>query len=72
MDQLFKSKVTDEVLKCPLCNTEVTIEKIKESRKADKEKRKQKKANMIIPVVNEISNVGMNGPNEVAGTEINS
>ena len=27
---------------------------------------------MIVPVVNEISNVGMNGPNEVAGTEINT
>jgi hypothetical protein len=40
IDNWFKSKIEDEVHKCPLCNADVSIEKVKEAIKKKKEDRR--------------------------------
>lgn len=40
IDNWFKSKIEETSHKCPLCNSEITIEKVKEAKKLNKEKRR--------------------------------
>jgi hypothetical protein len=47
IDNWFKSKIEDEVHKCPLCNAEVTIDKIKEAKLKRKDERKKKRESRI-------------------------
>ena len=54
IDQVFKVKVVDQVYKCPLCNCEITLEKIKIAKKEEREKRRAKKGNIIIPFMENI------------------
>ncbi len=41
IDNWFKSKIEDEVHKCPLCNAEITIANVKEAIKKRKEDRRK-------------------------------
>lgn len=45
IDGWFKSKITETIHKCPLCNGEISIEKIKEAIKKRQEDRKNAKDN---------------------------
>ena len=55
----FKSKIEDAVHKCPLCNAEITIDKLKEAIKKRKDDRRNQRhkannqANLVIPSLDE-------------------
>jgi len=51
IDNWIKSKITEGSPKCPLCNAEITYEKIKESIRERKEQRRQRKMNAINPLL---------------------
>ena len=52
IDNWFKTKIEEAIHKCPLCNAEITIEKIKEAKFKRKEERKQKRKSVIQEKIN--------------------
>lgn len=49
IDNWFKSRIAEAVHKCPLCNGEISIDKIKEAIKKRREERRLKKENSMAP-----------------------
>jgi len=69
--QLVEIKTLRDNHKCPLCNTEITIEKIKEAKKKRREDRKKVKGNVVAPLVFSVENNLSPGPrarNDLNGT----
>lgn len=49
LDNWLKSRLQENSHKCPLCNSEITIDKIRDAKKHNREERRSIKINAIAP-----------------------